>query len=42
LGLSICKAIVEQLGGGINFETGPQQGTTFFFELPLPKGELVS
>ncbi|BCM93301.1 virulence sensor protein BvgS [Abditibacteriota bacterium] len=35
LGLSICKAIVEQLGGEIGFETGPNSGTTFFFELPL-------
>jgi signal transduction histidine kinase len=34
LGLSITKAIVERLGGTIGFETGPQAGTTFHFELP--------
>lgn len=33
LGLAISRAIVEQLGGHIAFETGPG-GTTFFFELP--------
>jgi signal transduction histidine kinase len=34
LGLSISKAIVEQLGGRLDFESTPGQGTTFFFELP--------
>ena len=34
LGLSISKAIVEQLGGRLDFESTPGQGTTFFFDLP--------
>jgi signal transduction histidine kinase len=34
LGLTICKAIIERLGGGIGFETASGQGTTFYFELP--------
>jgi signal transduction histidine kinase len=34
LGLSICKAIIEHMGGRIGFETVPGGGTTFFFELP--------
>lgn len=35
LGLSICKGIVEQHGGTIGFTSEPQQGTTFYFHLPL-------
>jgi len=34
LGLSISKAIVEQLGGRLDFETTDGAGTEFFFELP--------
>ena len=34
LGLSITKAIVEQFGGRLDFETAIGDGTTFFFELP--------
>ncbi len=34
LGLSITKAIVERLGGTIDFETDPATGTTFRFDLP--------
>ncbi|HVV48952.1 MAG TPA: HAMP domain-containing sensor histidine kinase, partial [Polyangia bacterium] len=33
LGLSICREIVEELAGTIDFETGPQ-GTTFRVMLP--------
>jgi PAS domain S-box-containing protein len=33
LGLSISRAIVDRLGGNINFECNPS-GTTFFVELP--------
>jgi PAS domain S-box-containing protein len=35
LGLNISKLIIEQHAGTIGFETGPQQGTTFYFELPM-------
>ncbi len=34
LGLSITKAIVEQHGGTVGFETETGKGSTFFFELP--------
>jgi PAS domain S-box-containing protein len=34
LGLSIAKAIVERHGGHIGFETWPEKGTTFTFDLP--------
>ena len=35
LGLSISKKIVEAMGGRIGFESDPDQGTTFYFDLPL-------
>ncbi|NWJ44300.1 MAG: response regulator [Chloroflexi bacterium] len=35
LGLSIAKAIVEKLGGIINFETEEDKGTTFYFVIPV-------
>jgi signal transduction histidine kinase len=34
LGLSISKAIVEKLGGRIDFENNENSGATFFFDLP--------
>ncbi|WP_052862612.1 PAS domain-containing sensor histidine kinase [Sulfitobacter noctilucae] len=34
LGLNICRAIVESLGGTIGFETNVGIGTTFYFNLP--------
>jgi signal transduction histidine kinase len=34
LGLAICKAIVEQMGGQIGYETEAQLGSTFYFDLP--------
>lgn len=36
LGLSICKSIVEAHDGRIGFVSHEGEGTTFFFELPLP------
>lgn len=36
LGLNICKAIVETMGGTIGFDTMEGAGTTFYFCLPKP------
>ncbi len=35
LGLSIAKLIVEQHGSHINFESAVNEGTTFYFTIPL-------
>lgn len=35
LGLSISKAIVEEHGGQIGVESRPNQGASFWFELPF-------
>ena len=35
LGLAMCKAIVEKANGKIWFITAPEEGTTFFVQLPL-------
>lgn len=37
LGLSICKGIVEGLGGRIWIESEVEKGTTFYFEIPKEK-----
>ncbi len=34
LGLSISKAIIEKLGGTLDFESKLSEGATFYFELP--------
>ena len=41
LGLSISKAIIEMHGGCIGFDTAPDQGTTFYFDLPEWQGDEV-
>ena len=35
LGLSICRQLVEQMGGTISARRNPEVGTTFLFEIPL-------
>lgn len=35
LGLAICRALVEQQGGRINFDSVEGHGTTFYFDFPV-------
>lgn len=35
LGLAITRALIEKMGGEIDFESNPGKGTTFYFDLPL-------
>lgn len=35
LGLNISKNIIEKMGGQLNFVSTPNEGTTFYFDLPL-------
>ncbi|MBN8487937.1 MAG: PAS domain S-box protein, partial [Burkholderiales bacterium] len=36
LGLSICKQLARQMGGTVGASSAPEQGSTFWAELPLP------
>ncbi len=36
LGLNICKSIVQEHGGSIDYVSIPGVGTEFYFDLPLP------
>ncbi len=42
LGLSISKGLVELMGGRMRAESAPDQGSTFFFTLPLPVNPAAS
>jgi signal transduction histidine kinase len=42
LGLSICKGLVDNMGGKIWFESEVGKGSKFFFTLPTKKPELES
>jgi signal transduction histidine kinase len=39
LGLTICHRLVERYGGRIWAESKVNQGSTFYFTLPLSEGE---
>lgn len=36
LGLAMCRKLIEAMGSTLQYETKPQWGTRFFFELELP------
>lgn len=42
LGLSICKRLVEQMEGSIDFDSTVGQGTCFFFDLPVSQTAALS
>jgi signal transduction histidine kinase len=41
LGLALVKSIVERHGGRVRVESTINEGSTFYIELPLPKGEEI-
>jgi CheY-like chemotaxis protein/anti-sigma regulatory factor (Ser/Thr protein kinase) len=41
LGLAICKRTIELMGGAIGCDSAPGQGSTFWFEIDLPRAEAL-
>ncbi|MDH3457212.1 MAG: ATP-binding protein, partial [Gemmatimonadota bacterium] len=39
LGLALCKTLVQAMGSTLEFETGADWGTRFYFQLVLPPPE---
>ncbi|MCG8669507.1 MAG: ATP-binding protein [Pseudomonadales bacterium] len=42
IGLSLCKAIVDEMDGEITVKSGKDQGTTFTIKLSLEKGQIIA
>jgi PAS domain S-box-containing protein len=41
LGLAISKELIERMGGHVGFHSVPEQGATFWFDLPLVEEHLL-
>lgn len=39
LGLAICRGLIEAMGGGMNWESEPGEGSTFIVRIPLEREE---
>ena len=42
LGLAICRGLIEAMGGGMNWESEPGEGSTFIVRIPLEREEAPS